>query len=160
MSRSLPKNTIRSWRMNFGSYIMIWIMSHVQIWKLEREEGWSPKNWCFWTVVLEKTLESPLGSKEIKLVNPKGSRPWIFTGRTDAEAEATILWLPDKVLTHWKRPWCWESVREGEGGEGGWDGWMASPTQWNEFEQTLKGGKGQGSLVCYSSWGHKKLDVT
>ena len=97
------KNTIRSWRVNFGSYIMIWIMSHVQIWKLEHKEGWA-KHWCFWTVVLEETLESHLGSKEIKPVNPRGNQPWIFTGRTDAKAEATTLWLCGKVLTHWKDP--------------------------------------------------------
>ena len=67
--------------------------SHVQMWELNHKEGWALKNWCFWTVVLEKTLESPLDSKEIKPVNPKGNQPWIFTGRTDAEAPK--LWLPD-----------------------------------------------------------------
>ena len=68
---------------------------HVWIWELDCEEGWALKNWCFWAVVLEKTLESPLESKEIKLVNPKGNQSWIFIGRTDAEAEAPILWPPD-----------------------------------------------------------------
>ena len=67
--------------------------SHVQMWELDHEEGWVPKNWCFWTVVLEKTLESPLDCKEIKPGNPKGNQPWIFIGRTDAEA--LILWPPD-----------------------------------------------------------------
>ena len=82
--------------------------SHVWMWKLNHKEGWPPKNWCFQTVVLENTLESPLDSKEIKPVNPKGNQLWIFIGRTDAEAEAPILWLPDAKswLTHWKRPWC------------------------------------------------------
>ena len=65
------------------------------MWELDHKEGWVPKNWCFWTVVLEKTLESPLDYKDIKRVNPKGNQPWIFTGRTDAEAEAPILWPPD-----------------------------------------------------------------
>ena len=65
------------------------------MWELEYKESWEPKNWCFWTVVLEKTLQSPLDSKEIKPVNPKGNQPWIFFGRTDAEAEAPILWPPD-----------------------------------------------------------------
>ena len=65
------------------------------MWELDCEESWAPKNWCFWTVVLKKTLESPLESKEIKPVNPKGNQPWIFIGRIDAEAEAPILWLPD-----------------------------------------------------------------
>ena len=69
--------------------------SHLQIWELDHKEGWVPKNWCFGTVVLEKTLESPLDCKEIKPVNPKGNQSWIFTGRTDAEAEAPILWPPD-----------------------------------------------------------------
>ena len=66
--------------------------SHVWMWELDHKEGWAPKNWCFQTVVLEKTLESPLNSKEIKPVNPKGNQPWIFIGRPDAEAEAPILW--------------------------------------------------------------------
>ena len=69
--------------------------SHVQIWELDHKEDWAPKNWCFQTVMLEKTLKSPLDSKEIKLVNPKGHQPWIFTGSTDADAEATVLWPPD-----------------------------------------------------------------
>ena len=68
--------------------------SHVQMWELEHTEGWAPKNWCFWTVVLEKTLESPLDIQEIKTANPKGNKPWIFIGRADAEAEAPILWPP------------------------------------------------------------------
>ena len=65
------------------------------MWELAHKEGWVPKNWCFWTVVLEKTLESPLDSKEIQPVHPKGNQPWIFIGRTDAEAEAPVLWPPD-----------------------------------------------------------------
>ena len=69
--------------------------SHVQMWELEHKEGWALKNWLFWTVVLEKTLESPLDSKEIKPVNLKGDQSWIFTGRTVAKAEAPILWQPD-----------------------------------------------------------------
>ena len=69
--------------------------SHVQMWELDHKEGWAPKNWCFWTVVLEKTLESPLDCKQIQLVHPKGNQSWIFTGRTDAEAETPILWPPD-----------------------------------------------------------------
>ena len=65
------------------------------MWELDHKEDWAPKNWCFWTVVLEKTFESPLDWKEIKPINPKGNIPWIFIGRTDAEAEAPILWLPN-----------------------------------------------------------------
>ena len=69
--------------------------SHVWMWELDHKKCWAPKNWCFWTVVLKKTLESPLDCKEIKSVDPKGNQPWIFFGRTDAEAEAPILWSPD-----------------------------------------------------------------
>ena len=108
------------------------------MWELHHKEGWAPKNWCFQTVVLEKTLKSPLDRKQIKLVNPKGNQPWIFTGRTDAEAEAPILWLHDantsatwcKELTHWKRLWCWEGLGAGGEGDGrGWDGWITSLAQ-------------------------------
>ena len=86
-----------------------------------------PKNWCFWTVVLEKTLESLLDCKEIQPVHPKANQSWVLIGRTYAEALATSR----EELTHWKRPWCWEGL--GAGGEGddrGWDGWKASVTQW------------------------------
>ena len=69
--------------------------SHVWMWELDYKESWAPKNWCFWAVVLEKTLESPLDGKEIKVVDPKGNQSWIFIGRTDAEAETPILWPPD-----------------------------------------------------------------
>ena len=78
---------------------------HVWMWELDHKESWSQKNWCFWIVVLEKTLESPLNFKEIKPVNPKGNQSWIFIGRTDAEAEAQILWPPDaKNWLIWKDP--------------------------------------------------------
>ena len=79
--------------------------SHVWMWELDYKESWVPRNWCFWTVVLEKTLESPLDCKEIKPVHPKGNQSWIFIGRTDAEAEAAILWPPDaKSWLIWKDP--------------------------------------------------------
>ena len=99
--------------------------SHVRMWELDHKEGWAPKNWCFWTVVLEKTLDSTLDCK-IKPVNPKGNQSWIFIGRTDANAETPILWPPDaKSWFIWK-----EKLRAGEGDDRGWDGWMASLTQW------------------------------
>ena len=103
------------------------------MWELDHKEGWVPKSLCFRTVVLQKTLEYPLDSKEIKPVNPKGNQPWIFSGRTDAKAEALIFWPPDSKSppTHWKIPWCWERLRAGGDGDNrGWDGWMALPTQW------------------------------
>jgi len=106
--------------------------SHVWMWELDYKENWEPKNWCFWTVVLEKTLESPLDCKEIQLVHPKGNQSWIFIGRTDAEAETPILWPPDaKNWLIWKDPGCWERLKAGgERNDRWWDGWMASPTQW------------------------------
>ena len=107
--------------------------SHVWMWELDHKESWAQKNWCFWTVVLEKTLESPLDSKEIKPVNPKGNQSWIFTGRTYAEVGVPILWPPDVELTYQKRPWCWERVKAGGEGDRGWDGWMASLTWWTWF---------------------------
>ena len=96
------------------------------MWELVYKESWALKNWCFWTVVLEKTLESPLDSKEIQPVHPKGNQSWIFTGRTDAEAETPILWPPDaKNLLIGKDP-----DAGGEENDRGRDGWMASPTWW------------------------------
>ena len=102
------------------------------MWELDHKENWLLKNWCFWTVVLEKTLESSLDNKKIQLVNPKGNQSWILTVRTDVEAETPILWPPDaKSWLIWKRPWHWGSLKAGgEGDDRGWDGWMASPTQW------------------------------
>ena len=104
--------------------------SHVWMWELNSKENWVLRNWCFWTVVLEKTLESPLDCKKIQSVNPKGNQFWIFIGRTDAEAETSLLWPP-----HRKNCFIWKDSDAGSegGGEGdnrGWDGWMASPTQW------------------------------
>ena len=91
--------------------------SHVQRWELDYKEGWAWKNWCFWTVVLKKTLESPLDCKEIKPVNPEGNQPWIFTGRTNAEALNTLA-TRCKEVTHWKRPWYQERLKAGrEGGD-------------------------------------------
>ena len=100
------------------------------MWELDHKESWAPKDWCFWTMVLGKTLESPLDSKEIKPVNPKGNWPWVFTGRNWSwSSNTSATWWEE--LTHWKRPWCWEDCRQEEKGDDrGWDGWMASPTQW------------------------------
>ena len=103
--------------------------SHVWMWELDYKESWALKNWCFWTVVFEKTLENPLDCKEIQPVHPQGNQSWIFIERTDAEAENSntlATWCEE--LTHWKRPWWWERLKPGEGGNRGWDGWMVSPT--------------------------------
>ena len=102
------------------------------MWELDYKESWALKNRCFWTVMLAKTLESPLDCKEIQPVHPKRNQFWIFIGRTDAEAEALILWPPDvENWLIWKRPWFWERLKVGwEGDNRGWGGWMASPTQW------------------------------
>ena len=105
--------------------------SHGWMWELEYKESWAPKNWCFWTVMLKKTLESPLDCKEIQPVHPKGNQSWIFTGRTDAEAETPILWSDVKNWLIGKDPaWCWERLKAGEQDEREWDDWMASPTWW------------------------------
>ena len=101
---------------------------HLWIWELDYKESWVPKNWFFWTVVMEKTLESPLDCKEIQPVHPEGNQSWIFIGRTDGwswNSNTLATWCED--LTHWKRPWCWERLKAGgEGDERGWDFWMAS----------------------------------
>ena len=106
--------------------------SHVWMWELDHKEGWVPKNWCFWTVVLEKTFESPLDCKEIQPVNPKEKQSSIFTRRNwcwSWSANTLAIWC--KELTHWKRPWCWERLKVGgEVDNRGWDGRMASLTQW------------------------------
>ena len=99
--------------------------------ELDCEESWAPKNWCFWTVVLEKTLESPLDCKEIQPVCYEGDQPWVFFGRNDAKAESLVLWPPHVKSWLIGKDWCWEGLGAGGKGENrGWDGWMASPTQW------------------------------
>ena len=112
--------------------------SHVQMWELDHKEGRVPKTWCFWTMVLEKTLESPLDSKVIKPVNPKGSQPWIFIGRTDAESEAPVLWLPDeKIHLTGKDPDAGKNWRQEE--KGMTEDEMVRQYHWfngHEFEQT------------------------
>ena len=103
---------------------------NICLWELDHKEGWVPKNWCLQIVVLEKTLESPLDSKEIQPVHLKGDQSWIFIGRTEAEAETPILWPPDvKSWLIWKDPDA-EKVEGRRRDDEGWDGWMASPTQW------------------------------
>ena len=135
--------------------------SHVWMWELDYKESWVPKNWCFWTVVLEKTLESALDCKEIKPVNPKGDQPWTFIGRTDAEAEAPVLWPPDgKNWLIGKDPDAGKDWRQEKGmTEDEMVGWHHQ-LDGHEFEQAPGVGDGQGSLVCCSSWGCKESDTT
>ena len=105
--------------------------SHVWMWVLNHKESWASKNWCFWSVVLEKILESPLDCKEIQPFHPKGNQSWIFIGRTDGETETPVLWPPDAKSWLIGKDWCWEGLGAGgEGNDRGWDIWMASPTQW------------------------------
>ena len=142
---------------------------HDWVTKLQQHghESWTikkagpPKNWCFWTVVLE-TLESPLDSKETKPVKPKGNQSWMFTGRTDAEAEPPILWPPD--AKNWligKDPDAGKDWKHEEKGttEDEIIGWHHR-LDGHEFEQAPGVGNGQESLVCCSPWGHKELDTT
>ena len=138
-------------------YIYGFSRSRVWMWELNYKESWELKNWCFWTVVLDNTVESPLDCKEIKPVNSKGNHSWIFIGRTDAEAETPILWSPDgknwligKDLDAGK-DWRQEkAMREDE--MVGWHHGLNG----HKFEQALRVGDGQGILVCCSPWDHKE----
>ena len=132
------------------------------MWELNYKESWVPKNWCFWTVALEKTAEHPLDCKEIQPVHPKGDQSWIFIGRTDVKAEAPILWPPD--ANSWligKDPdagtdW-WQEKGATEDEMPGWHHQLNG----HEFEQTPGAVcEGQGSLVCCSPWGLKESDTT
>ena len=141
---------------------MFFSSSHVWMWELVHKEDWVPQNWCFQTVVLEKSLESPLDCKKTKSVNPKGNQPWIFTGRTDADAEILILWPPDvKNRLIGKDPDAGKDWRQEEKGttEDEMVGWHPR-LNGQEFEQALGVGDRQGSLMCYSPWGRKESDTT
>ena len=135
---------------------------HVWMWESDCEESWAPKNWCFWTVVLEKALESPLDCKEIQPVHSKGDQPWMFVGRNDAKAETPVLWPPH--AKNWLpgkdsdagRDWGQEEKRTTEHKMAGWHHWLNG----HESEWTPGVGDGQGGLVCCNSWGHKESDTT
>ena len=136
--------------------------SHVRMWVLDYKESWVPKNWCFWTVVLEKTLESPLDCKGIQPVNPKGNQSWIFIRRTDVEAETPILWPRD--VKNWligKDPNAGKDWRQEEKGmtEDEMAGWHHR-LDGCESEWTPRVGDGQGGLACCSPWGRKESDMT
>ena len=130
------------------------------MWELDYKESWAPKNWCFWTVMLEKTPESSLDCKEIKPVNPKGNQSWIFIGGTDAEAEVSILWPPD--MKNWfigKEPDAGKDWRQEEKGttEDEMIGWhhQLSGLSLSKLWELVMGG-----VLCCSPWNRKELDMT
>ena len=130
--------------------------------ELDHKEGWASKNWCFWTVVLEKSLESLLDCKDIKPVNPKGNQPWKFIGRTDAEAKVPILWPPDaKSWLIGKDPDAGKDWGQGEKGmtEDEMIGWHHRLDE-HELQPTLGDSEVQGSLACCSPWVCKESDIT
>ena len=132
------------------------------MWELDYKESWTLKNWCFWTVVLEKTLESPLDCKEIKSVNPKGNQSWIFIGRTDAEAEIPILWPPDvKNWLNGKDPDTGEDWRQEE--KGTTECWMVGWHHWldgHEFEQAPGAGDRTGKPGVLQSGGSQRVRLS
>ena len=129
------------------------------MWELDCEKGWAPKNWWFWTVVLEKTLESPLYCMDIQSVHPQGNHSWIFTGKPDVEAKTVILWPPVvKNWLIWKDPDAGKDLEKGmtEDEMVGWHHWHNG----HGFGWTPGVGDGQGGLACCGSWGHKESDTT
>ena len=154
---------LKSWDMTLPtSQSYDFSSSHVWMWELDHKDSWAPKNWCFWTMVLEKTLESPLVCKEIQPVHPKGNQSWIFIGRTDVVAETPVLWPPH--VKSWLigkdsdagRDWGQEEKGTIEDEMVGWHHQLNG----HEFEQALGVGDGQGSLACCSPWGWKGSDIT
>ena len=134
---------------------------HVWMWELDYKESWAPKNWCFWTVML-KTLESPLDCKEIQPVHSEGDQSWVFTGRTDVEAETPILWPPHvKSWLIWKDPDAGKDWGQEENGmtENEMVGWHHR-LDGHGFGWTPGVGDGQGGLACCGSWGRKESDMT
>ena len=154
-----PRQHIKKQRHHFadeGAYSQSYGFSsnHVQMRELDCKEGWAQKNWCFQTGMLDKTLESPLDSKEIKSFNPKGNEPWIFIGRTDAEAETPILWPPDvKSRLTGKKPHAGKDWRQQKKGTTVDEMviWCHQSNE-HEFEQALGNSEGQGNLACWSPW--------
>ena len=131
----------------------LWVCnSWVQMWELDHKEDGELKNWCFWTVVLEKTLKSPLDCRKTHPVYPERNQSWIFIGRTDAEAAI----LP----TNWKRPWRWQRLKAGEWDNKGRDGWMASLTQWTWVWASCRRWWRTGKPGMLRPWGCKEVDTT
>ena len=142
------------WHKNWNKSFVFWMLVH--------KEGWTYKNSCFWTVVLKMTLKSPLDSKEIQPVHPKGNQSCVFIGRTDVEAETPILWPPDaESWLIWKDPDAGKDWRQEEKGMTedeivGWHHWLSG----HRFGWTPGVDDGQGGLALCSSWGRKEYDMT
>ena len=162
-----PRQCIKKQRCHFANKVPSsqsygFSSGQLRMWELDHKEGWAPKNWCFWTVVLERTLESPLDCKEIQPVHPKGDQSWIFIGRTNADSKTPILWPHDvKNWLIWKDPaagndWRWEGKGTTEDEMVGWHHWLYG----HEFEPAPGAGDGQASLVCCSPWDRKESDTT
>ena len=162
-----PRQQIKKQRYHFVNKISysqsyVFCSSHVQMWELYNNESWALKNWCFWAVVLEKTLESPMDCKEIQAAHSKGDQSWDFFGRNDAKAENTIVWPPH--TKNWLtgkdpdagRDWGQEEKGTTEDEMAGWHHWLDG----REPEWTPGVGDGQGGLACCNLWGHKELDTT
>ena len=132
------------------------------MWELDCEESWAPKNWCFWSLVLEKTLESPLDCKEIQPVHSEGDQPWVFFGRNDTKVETPVLWPPHEKSwligkdSYAGRDWGQEEKGTTEDEMAGWHHWLDG----HGFEWTLGVGDGQEGLACCSSWDCKESDMT
>ena len=148
--------------LSLSSQSHVFSSSHIWMWELSYKESWVPKNWCFWTVVLEKILESPLDYKEIQPVHSKAEQSWVVFGKNDAEAETPVLWPPH--VKSWLiekdsdagRGWRQEEKGTTEDEIAGWHHRLNG----HEFEWTLGVGDGQGGLMCCNSWGCKELDTT
>ena len=134
---------------------------HVWMWELDYKESWAQKNWCFWTVVLEKTLKSPLNCKEIKPAHPKGDQSWVSLEGLILKLKLQSFGLLMQRADSFEKTISWERLRAGgEGDARGWDGSKASPTQGTWVGWTLGFGDRQGSLVCWGSWGRKESVMT
>ena len=140
---------------------------HVWMWELDCKENWAPKNPWFWTMLLDKTLESPLDTKKIQPVHPKGDQSWVFIGRSDVKGETPILWPPD--VSNWRLRKNFDARKDWRQRRRGWQRmtWLDSITnsmaivEISPYISPLYGdSEGQGSLACYSSWGCKESDKT
>ena len=155
-----PRQHIKKQRLYFANKGPSSQSYGVWMWELVYKESWALKNWCFWTVVLEKTPESPLDCREIQPVHPKGNQSWIFIGRTDAEAETPILWPPLRTDSFEKLLMLGKIEGGRKRDDTGWDGWMTSLTQWTWVWVGSGSGDGQEGLAWCSLWGHKESDTT